>query len=59
VSREHYFKDKYLFYRFKINDESWFENTSKRAWEDQLQDTIILLAQLAPDATLRMILRKP
>ncbi|RNA01575.1 Rap guanine nucleotide exchange factor 4, partial [Brachionus plicatilis] len=28
-------------------------------WEDQLQDTILLLSQIAPDATLRMILRKP
>lgn len=60
VYREHYFKDKYLFYRFTI-DENWFSvsNLERKLWEDQIQDTISLLTQIGPDAYLRMILRKP
>lgn len=57
VNREHYFKDKYLFYRFKIKEPR--NSSEKKTWEDQLKDTILLLSQIAPDATLRMILRKP
>lgn len=62
VNREHYFKDKYLFYRFTIKEKNWIDSRNindKKTWEDQLQETIILLSQIAPDAALRMILRKP
>lgn len=59
VFREHCFKDKYLFYRFTIKDEWNSLRMNNKKWEDHLQDTIILLAQIGPDATLRMILRKP
>lgn len=62
MNREHYFKDKYLFYRFTIKDKHVYEARNAfdhaKSWEDQLQDTILLLSQIAPDATLRMILRK-
>jgi Rap guanine nucleotide exchange factor 4 len=62
VNRDHCFKDKYLFYRFTINDD-WILSKKvtpkNKSWEDQLQDTILLLAQIGSDATLRMILRTP
>ena len=61
---EHCFKDKYLFYRFTISDDIKLaqrnnSKVEKTSWENQLNDTLMLLAQLGPDATLRMILRKP
>lgn len=62
---EHCFKDKYLFYRFTISgDENRIaqrngSKTEKNTWESQLNDILMLLAQIGPDATLRMILRKP
>ena len=64
ASMEHCFKDKYLFYRFTISEDNRIvqRNSSKAektSWENQLNDTLMLLAQLGPDATLRMILRKP
>lgn len=55
------FQDKYLFYRF-LDDEE--EDTplpseeEKRESEDELPETILFLAQIGPDALLRMILRK-
>ena len=62
VSQEHYFKDKYLFYRFSgdengtlIRPDISLENES----DEQLNDVILTLAQVGPDAMLRMILRKP
>lgn len=60
VNRDHYFKDKYLFYRFTIN-EKWRQRKfpNSKAWETQLEETISLLAQISPDANLRLILRKP
>jgi Rap guanine nucleotide exchange factor 4 len=59
VYQEHYFKDKYLFYRFMINDD-WKLLTNKNInWDEYLKETIILLAQIGQDANLRMILRKP
>uniref|UniRef100_A0A3Q2UM88 Rap guanine nucleotide exchange factor 4b n=1 Tax=Fundulus heteroclitus TaxID=8078 RepID=A0A3Q2UM88_FUNHE len=56
------FHDKYLFYRF-LDDEE--EDTplpseeEKRESEEELPETILFLAQIGPDALLRMILRKP
>lgn len=56
------FQDKYLFYRF-LDDEE--EDTplpseeEKRESEEELPETILFLAQIGPDALLRMILRKP
>lgn len=55
------FQDKYLFYRF-LDDEE--EDTplpseeEKRESEEELPETILFLAQIGPDALLRMILRK-
>ncbi len=52
-----------MFYRFTLNDEKFQalrkNSSEKKALEEQLQDTILLLSQIGPDATLRMILRKP
>uniref|UniRef100_A0AAQ4QF94 Rap guanine nucleotide exchange factor (GEF) 4 n=1 Tax=Gasterosteus aculeatus aculeatus TaxID=481459 RepID=A0AAQ4QF94_GASAC len=61
VDQELGFQDKYLFYRF-LDDEE--EDTplpseeEKRESEEELPETILLLAQIGPDALLRMILRK-
>jgi hypothetical protein len=46
VNREHCFKDKYLFYRFTMNDFSVpIKNNinERKLLEEQLQDTILLL----------------
>ena len=62
VCHEHQFKDKYLFYRFHEDDEgvSTVPSTAtKRECEDDLPDVCLLLAQIGPDAIMRMILRKP
>ncbi|KAG7464021.1 hypothetical protein MATL_G00182860 [Megalops atlanticus] len=62
VDQEHNFQDKYLFYRF-LDDER--EDTplpteeEKKESEEELQDTLLLLSQIGPDAHMRMILRKP
>ncbi|XP_008431941.1 rap guanine nucleotide exchange factor 4-like [Poecilia reticulata] len=62
VDQELGFHDKYLFYRF-LDDEE--EDTplpseeEKRESEEELPETILFLAQIGPDALLRMILRKP
>ncbi|KAJ0059341.1 hypothetical protein NL108_015907, partial [Boleophthalmus pectinirostris] len=61
VDQELGFQDKYLFYRF-LDDED--EETplpseeEKRESEEELPETILFLAQIGPDALLRMILRK-
>lgn len=61
VDQELGFYDKYLFYRF-LDDEE--EDTplpseeEKRESEEELPETILFLAQIGPDALLRMILRK-
>nr|XP_020471636.1 rap guanine nucleotide exchange factor 4-like [Monopterus albus] len=61
VDQEVGFYDKYLFYRF-LDDEE--EDTplpseeEKRESEEELPETILFLAQIGPDALLRMILRK-
>lgn len=61
VDQELGFQDKYLFYRF-LDDEE--EDTplpseeEKRESEEELPETILFLAQIGPDALLRMILCK-
>uniref|UniRef100_A0A8C6Q5B3 Rap guanine nucleotide exchange factor 4 n=1 Tax=Nothobranchius furzeri TaxID=105023 RepID=A0A8C6Q5B3_NOTFU len=61
VDQELGFQDKYLFYRF-LDDEE--EDTplpseeEKRESEEELPETILFLAQIGPDALLRLILRK-
>ncbi|XP_077869174.1 rap guanine nucleotide exchange factor 4-like [Saccoglossus kowalevskii] len=62
VCHEHQFKDKYLFYRFREDDlgiGTVPTNNEKKECEDELQDTLVMLAQISPDAMMRMILRKP
>lgn len=61
VCREHQFKDKYLFYRFCEDDQGVGtvpSHAQKKECEEELQDTLITLAQIGPDAMMRMILRK-
>ncbi|XP_065945317.1 rap guanine nucleotide exchange factor 4 isoform X2 [Magallana gigas] len=61
VCREHQFKDKYLFYRFCEDDQGVGtvpNHAQKKECEEELQDTLITLAQIGPDAMMRMILRK-
>ncbi|XP_071388008.1 rap guanine nucleotide exchange factor 4 isoform X3 [Centroberyx affinis] len=61
VDQELSFQDKYLFYRF-LDDEQEdapFPNEEERKEsQDELQDTLLLLSQIGPDAHMRMILRK-
>ncbi|CAF0781884.1 unnamed protein product [Adineta steineri] len=62
VSQEHYFKDKYLFYRFSGDEDGKLTKpgpSEQNVCEEQLNDVIVTLAQVGPDAMLRMILRKP
>ncbi|XP_065818456.1 rap guanine nucleotide exchange factor 4 isoform X1 [Labrus bergylta] len=61
VDQELTFQDKYLFYRF-LDDEQEdapFPNEEERRESlEELQDTLLLLSQIGPDAHMRMILRK-
>lgn len=61
VDQEPTFQDKYLFYRF-LDDESedsgMPSEEDKKESDEELQDTLLLLSQIGPDAHLRMILRK-
>lgn len=62
VDQEHYFQDKYLFYRFlddELEDAPLPTEEEKKEWDEELQDTMLLLLQMGPDAHLRMTLRKP
>ena len=62
VSQEHYFKDKYLFYRFSGDEDGATirpGSVEQGECEEQLSEVIMMLAQVGPDAMLRMILRKP
>ncbi|XP_037562447.1 rap guanine nucleotide exchange factor 4 isoform X3 [Dermacentor silvarum] len=62
VTREHQFKDKYMFYRFREDEEEPTKlptSEDRLQAEEELQDVLLLLMQLTPDAVLRMILRKP
>ncbi|XP_047456405.1 rap guanine nucleotide exchange factor 4 isoform X3 [Mugil cephalus] len=61
VDQELSFQDKYLFYRF-LDDEQEDapfpgEEEAKES-QEELQDTLLLLSQIGPDAHMRMILRK-
>lgn len=61
VDQELSFQDKYLFYRF-LDDEQ--ENAplpseeERKESQEELQDTLLLLSQIGPDAHMRMILGK-
>nr|XP_045003433.1 rap guanine nucleotide exchange factor 4 isoform X3 [Jaculus jaculus] len=62
VDQEHHFQDKYLFYRFlddEHEDAPLPTEEEKKECEEELQDTMLLLSQMGPDAHMRMILRKP
>ena len=62
VAGERQFEDKYLFYRFRDDDVEHprLPTAEERPIaEAELQDWLVYLMQLAPDANLRMILRKP
>ncbi|XP_059417408.1 rap guanine nucleotide exchange factor 4-like isoform X2 [Carassius carassius] len=61
VDQELSFQDKYLFYRFlddETEDAHLPTEEEKKESDEELQDTLLLLSQLGPDAHLRMILRK-
>jgi Rap guanine nucleotide exchange factor 4 len=61
VSHDHQFKDKYLFYRFTEDDQGIGITPSqadRRLCEEELPDSLRTLAQIGPDAMMRMILRK-
>ncbi|XP_071774027.2 rap guanine nucleotide exchange factor 4 isoform X1 [Centroberyx gerrardi] len=61
VDQELSFQDKYLFYRF-LDDEQegapFPSEEERKESQDELQDTLLLLSQIGPDAHMRMILRK-
>jgi len=70
VTQEHPFRDKYIFYRFTIDAES--EHASSRNWsrglpnsddereaDTKCSEILGTLAGRAPDAIMRLILRKP
>ncbi|XP_041433431.1 rap guanine nucleotide exchange factor 4 isoform X1 [Xenopus laevis] len=62
VDQEYYFQDKYLFYRFlddEHEDAPMPTEEEKKESDEELQDTLLLLSQIGPDAHMRMILRKP
>uniref|UniRef100_A0A8C6YKV0 Rap guanine nucleotide exchange factor 4 n=1 Tax=Nothoprocta perdicaria TaxID=30464 RepID=A0A8C6YKV0_NOTPE len=62
VDQEHHFQDKYLFYRFlddEHEDAPLPTEEEKKECDEELQDTMLLLSQIGPDAHMRMILRKP
>ncbi|KAM6174271.1 rap guanine nucleotide exchange factor 4 isoform 10-T10 [Erethizon dorsatum] len=62
VDQEHHFQDKYLFYRFlddEHEDAPLPTEEEKKECDEELQDTMLLLSQMGPDAHMRMILRKP
>uniref|UniRef100_A0A4W6FWJ2 Rap guanine nucleotide exchange factor 4 n=1 Tax=Lates calcarifer TaxID=8187 RepID=A0A4W6FWJ2_LATCA len=61
VDQELSFQDKYLFYRFlddEQDDAPFPSEEERRESQEELQDTLLLLSQLGPDAHMRMILRK-
>uniref|UniRef100_A0A8C9ZB07 Rap guanine nucleotide exchange factor 4 n=1 Tax=Sander lucioperca TaxID=283035 RepID=A0A8C9ZB07_SANLU len=61
VDQELSFQDKYLFYRFlddEQEDASLPGEEERKESQEELQDTLLLLSQIGPDAHMRMILRK-
>uniref|UniRef100_A0A3Q3G9T8 Rap guanine nucleotide exchange factor 4a n=1 Tax=Kryptolebias marmoratus TaxID=37003 RepID=A0A3Q3G9T8_KRYMA len=62
VDGETSFQDKYLFYRFlddEREDACVPDEEERRESQEELQDTLLFLSQIGPDALMRMILRKP
>ncbi|XP_061736009.1 rap guanine nucleotide exchange factor 4 [Nerophis ophidion] len=59
VDQEMSFQDKYFFYRFLDDEEDQPSVPSEDESQEELQDTLLLLMQMGPDAYMRMILRKP
>ncbi|XP_068560629.1 rap guanine nucleotide exchange factor 4 isoform X1 [Cebidichthys violaceus] len=61
VDQELSFQDKYIFYRF-LDDEQEDAplpgEEERKESQEELQDTLLLLLQIGPDAHMRMILRK-
>lgn len=56
------FQDKHLFYRFlddEREDAPVPDEEERRESQEKLQDTLLFLSQIGPDALMRMILRKP
>ncbi|XP_029937286.1 rap guanine nucleotide exchange factor 4 isoform X2 [Myripristis murdjan] len=61
VDQELSFQDKYLFYRFlddEQEDAPFPSEEERKESQEELQDTLLLLSQMGPDAHMRMILRK-
>uniref|UniRef100_A0A8C4P1M4 Rap guanine nucleotide exchange factor 4a n=1 Tax=Dicentrarchus labrax TaxID=13489 RepID=A0A8C4P1M4_DICLA len=61
VDQELSFQDKYLFYRFlddEQEDAPFPSEEERKESQEELQDTLLLLSQIGPDAHMRMILRK-
>ncbi|XP_045560842.1 rap guanine nucleotide exchange factor 4 [Salmo salar] len=61
LDQELTFQDKYLFYRFledEQEDAPLPTEEETRESDEELQDTLLLLSQVGPDAHMRMILRK-
>ena len=63
MCREHVFTDSSLFYRF-VDDEAAVSDpdcgdVDLRQCRDDVVDAVSYLCQIAPDATMRMILREP
>ncbi|MGH0147732.1 UNVERIFIED_CONTAM: hypothetical protein FKN15_039850 [Acipenser sinensis] len=55
-------EDKYLFYRFlddEQEDAPLPSEDEKKESDEEIQDTLLVLSQIGPDAHMRMILRKP
>lgn len=62
MNREQPFKDKCFLYRFKVDEESSVglpQSEELVAANDYIRESLSTLLHSAPDATLRMILRKP
>lgn len=62
VDQEHHFQDKYLFYRFlddEHEDAPLPTEEEKKECDEELQDTMLLLSQMGPDAHMRMIDQGP
>ncbi|XP_071484074.1 rap guanine nucleotide exchange factor 4-like [Diadema antillarum] len=62
VCREHPFQDAQHHYRFREDDlgiTSTPTSSQKKAAEEELPEIIAMLAKVAPDAMMRLILRKP
>lgn len=63
VNKEQPFKDKCFLYRFRVDEDSATSSYSTsediNTANEHIRESISALLQRGPDATLRMILRKP